>query len=55
MKIKIKTKEIDFEFDDDKVYKVYYFFDKDNKELIDMLKECIQKVADETIKIRKKD
>lgn len=51
MKIHIKTKELDLNFDDEKLLTAYHFSNI-NKPVLDFVKECIQKVSDESIKIK---
>jgi len=51
MIIKIKTEKVEFEFDDENIFKMGYYFEKENKAVLDFLKDCIQKVSEESIKI----
>ena len=55
MKIKIKTEKVEFEFDDEKIFQMGNYFEKENKAVLEFLKECIQKVSEESIKINKRD
>jgi hypothetical protein len=52
MRVTIKTKKIDFNFDDPNL-KCYAHFDSENKRVLEFLKELIQKVSDESIKQNK--
>ena len=55
MKIKIKTEKVVFEFDDEKIFQMGNYFEKENKAVLEFLKECIQKVSEESIKINKRE
>ena len=52
MKIKVKTSEIDFEFEDQSI-KYYEYLDRGmSQKLLEVIKDCIKKVSEETIKIK---
>ena len=54
MKIKIKTSEIDFEFEDNAI-KYYDCLDRGmSKTLLEVIKDCITKVVEETVNIETK-
>jgi hypothetical protein len=51
MIIKVKTEKLEFEFDDEKIFTMGNYFEKDNKPVLEFIKECIQKVVDESNKM----
>jgi len=54
MKIKIKTSEIDFEFEDQTI-KYYEYLDRGmGEKLLEVIKDCISKISEETINIKNK-